>query len=79
MSVGQVYGPFTNKQDNTLNLIKLVSAQQLPDSVEYRQIQVGGATVEAAHKTADSIYVALNKGADFEKQVNQLYKDNNTT
>ena len=66
MSVGQVYGPFTNKQDNTLNLIKLVSAQQLPDSVEYRQIQVGGATVEAARKTADSIYVALNKGADFE-------------
>ena len=54
------------KQDNTLNLIKLVAKVQLPDSVEYRQIQVGGATPEAAHKTADSIYTALTNGADFE-------------
>ena len=66
MSVGLVYGPVENKQDNTLNLIKLVAKVQLPDSVEYRQIQVGGATPEAAHKTADSIYTALTNGADFE-------------
>lgn len=66
MSVGSVYGPVENKQDNTLNLIKLVAKVQLPDSVEYRQIQVGGATPEAAHKTADSIYTALTNGADFE-------------
>ena len=66
MSVGSVYGPVGNKQDNTLNLIKLVAKVQLPDSVEYRQIQVGGATPEAAHKTADSIYTALTNGADFE-------------
>ena len=59
-------GPFENAQDNTLNLIKLVAKVQLPDSVEYRQIQVGGATPEAANKTADSIYAALNSGADFE-------------
>ena len=66
MAVGSVYGPFENAQDNTLNLIKLVAKVQLPDSVEYRQIQVGGATPEAANKTADSIYAALNSGADFE-------------
>ena len=66
MSVGSVYGPVENKQDNTLNLVKLVAKVQLPDSVEYRQIQVGGATPEAAHKTADSIYTALTNGADFE-------------
>ena len=66
MSVGSVYGPVENQQDNTLNLIKLVAKVQLPDSVEYRQIQVGGATPEAAHKTADSIYTALTNGADFE-------------
>ena len=40
MSVGGVFGPYENKQDNTLNLIKLVAKQQLPDSVQYRQIQV---------------------------------------
>ena len=66
MAVGSVYGPFENAQDNTLNLIKLVAKVQLPDSVEYRQIQVGGATPEAANKTAASIYAALNSGADFE-------------
>ncbi len=66
MSVGSVYGPVENKQDNTLNLVKLVAKVQLPDSVEYRQIQVGGVTPEAAHKTADSIYTALTNGADFE-------------
>ena len=66
MAVGSVYGPFENAQDNTLTLIKLVAKVQLPDSVEYRQIQVGGATPEAANKTADSIYAALNSGADFE-------------
>lgn len=66
IAVGSVYGPFENAQDNTLNLIKLVAKVQLPDSVEYRQIQVGGATPEAANKTADSIYAALNSGADFE-------------
>lgn len=74
MSVGNVYGPFENTQDNTLNLIKLVAKTQLPDSVQYRSIQVGGATVEAARKTADSIYQALKSGADFEaiaKKYNQ--------
>ena len=66
MSVGGVFGPYENKQDNTLNLIKLVAKQQLPDSVQYRQIQVGGETADVAHKRADSIYNALKAGADFE-------------
>ena len=66
MSVGSVYGPVENVQDNTLNIIKLVAKTQQPDSIQYRQIQVMGATADAAHKTADSIYTALNNGADFE-------------
>ena len=66
MAIGQVSAPMANAQDNTMNLIKLVAKQQMPDSIEYRQIQVGGETAEAAHKTADSIYAALAAGADFE-------------
>ena len=66
MAVGQVTAPFETKYDNTLNVVKLIAKTQLPDSVEYRQIQVGGATPEAAQKTADSIYTALQGGADFE-------------
>lgn len=66
MSVGQTVGPFESQTDNTLNVIKLVSKQLLPDSVQYRQIQVMGATADEAQKRADSIYTALNGGADFE-------------
>ena len=66
MAVGQVTSPFETAYDNTYNVVKLVNKTMLPDSVEYRQIQVGGETAEAARKTADSIYTALQGGADFE-------------
>lgn len=66
MSVGQVTGPFETTADNTYNVIKLISKAQMPDSVEYRQIQIVGATVEAARKTADSVYTALQAGAPFD-------------
>lgn len=65
MAVGQTLGPVENAQDNTLNIVKLVAKQQLPDSVKFRAIQVGGATPEEAHHRADSIYSALSAGADF--------------
>ena len=66
MAVGQTTRPFETKSDNTLNVVKLISKTQAPDSIEYRQIQVGGATLEATRATADSIYNALKAGADFE-------------
>ncbi len=74
MQVGQVTAPFETRFDNTLNVVKLIAKTQQPDSVEYRQIQVGGETVEAARQKADSIYNALKGGADFEtlaKKYNQ--------
>ena len=74
MQVGQVSAPFETAYDNTVNVIKLIGKSQMPDSIEYRQIQVGGTTVEAARKTADSIATALKGGADFEalaKKYNQ--------
>ena len=66
IQVGQVTAPFETKFDNTYNVVKLLGKIQLPDSVEYRQIQVGGETADAAHQRADSIYDALKAGADFE-------------
>ncbi|WP_308265705.1 peptidylprolyl isomerase, partial [Prevotella sp.] len=66
MAVGSTSKVFENNSDNTLNVIKLVSKQLLPDSVQYRQIQVAGATAEESAKRADSIYNALKAGADFE-------------
>ena len=66
MAVGSTSKVLENKADNTLNIIKLIAKQQLPDSIQFRQIQVVGATTEEATKRADSIYTALKAGADFE-------------
>lgn len=65
MAVGQTYGPVENKQDNTLNIIKLVAKQQLPDSVQIRTIQIQGTTPEEAQTRADSVVNAIKGGADF--------------
>ena len=75
ISVGQTTRPFETKNDNTLNVVKLLAKTQAPDSIEYRQIQVGGATLEAAKKTADSIYTALKAGADFETLAKKYGQD----
>ena len=66
IAVGATTTPVENKSDNTLNVIKLISKTQLPDSIQFRAIQVGGATADEAVKRADSIYTALQAGADFE-------------
>ena len=67
MTVGQTSRPFETKSDNTLNVVKLIAKTQAPDSIEYRQIQVTGVTLEAIRKTADSITTALKAGANFEE------------
>ncbi len=66
ITVGTTTGVIENKQDNTLNIIRLLSKEQLPDSVEFRAIQVAAATNDEAKTKADSIYTALKGGADFE-------------
>ena len=67
MSVGETSRPFETTSDNTLNVVKLIAKTQAPDSIEYRQIQVTGETLEAIRKTADSITTALKAGANFEE------------
>lgn len=55
-----------NEKDNTLNIIRVMNKAQLPDSVQFRQIQIAAATPEIAKSKADSIQKALSNGADFE-------------
>lgn len=64
--VGVTTAPKENKRDNTFNVIRLISKQQLPDSVELRVIQVAEQDIDDTRKLADSIYYALKDGADFE-------------
>ena len=66
MAVGATTAVKANAADNTLNIVKLVSKQQLPDSIQYRMIQVGANTVAEAKTKADSINGAIAGGADFE-------------
>lgn len=55
-----------NKRDNTLNVIRLIAKQQLPDSIEYRAIYCTQGSIDESRTLADSIYTALQQGADFE-------------
>lgn len=66
MAVGSTSKVIENKNDNTLNIVKLVAKRELPDSIQFRAIQVGGATAAEAATRADSILNAIKAGADFE-------------
>ena len=66
MAVGATTAVKANAADNTLNIVKLVNKQQLPDSIQYRVIQVAAASVAEAKTKADSIQGAISGGADFE-------------
>jgi peptidyl-prolyl cis-trans isomerase D len=66
MAVGATTAVKANKADNTLNIVKLVNKQQLPDSIQYRVIQVAAVSVAEAKTKADSIQGAISGGADFE-------------
>ena len=65
VATGDVFGPYYNAADNTLNSFKKLAVATMADSIEYRQIQV---VAEDALKTAtlaDSIFKAIKAGADF--------------
>ena len=65
LSVGTT-GVIENAQDNTLNIIRVLSKAQLADSIQFRQINIAAATIDEARAKADSIQKALAGGADFE-------------
>ena len=62
-AVGTTTAIKENAADNTLNVLRVISKAELPDSIEFQAIQVAGETPEDAHKRADSIYNALSADA----------------
>lgn len=78
MAVGTT-GVVENTKDNTYNIVRIFSRTELPDSVEFRQIQVGGKTLEAARASADSIQKALAAGGDFQAIAKRYGQDSTTT
>lgn len=65
VAMGDVYGPYYNALDNTMNSFKKLAKASMPDSIQYRQIQVAAKTPEKTKTLADSIYNAIKGGADF--------------
>ena len=65
VSVGGVYGPYYNATDNTINSFKKLATASMPDSIQYRQIQVVAEDATKTKALADSIYTAIKGGADF--------------
>lgn len=64
-AIGEVYGPYFNSSDNTLNSFKKIAKVTAADSIEYRQIQVFNEDEAKTRTLADSIYNALKGGANF--------------
>ena len=64
-SVGETVGPYTNAQDATINAVKIVDKKNLPDSVQFRMLQIGNLEADALAKKTDSIVNALDQGASF--------------
>ena len=65
VKVGEVYGPYYNASDNTINSFKKLATAAMADSIQFRQIQIT-AGYDAKTKTlADSVYNAIKGGADF--------------
>lgn len=65
VAVGGVFGPYYNVSDNTINSFKKLAAASMPDSIEFRQIQVVAEDAGKTKNLADSIYNAIKGGADF--------------
>ena len=75
IATGEIKGPYYEASDNTDNIIKLIAKIQAPDSIECRMIQVGGSSLDAIRKSADSIYTAIKNGASFDSIAKKYKQD----
>lgn len=74
MKAGQQVGPYYNNVDNTMNIVRLISTQTIPDSIQYSIIDRPGIDMPLTEQSADSIINAIKAGAPFEtiaKKYNQ--------
>ena len=66
VEMGGVFGPYYYAGDNTMTSFKKLAEASMPDSIQYRQIQVVAENADKTKTLADSIYNAIKGGASFE-------------
>ena len=71
-TVGETVGPYTNAADATINAIKVVAVKNLPDSVQFRMLQLQGLEPEVLAKSTDSIVNVLSTGGSFTAVADEL-------
>ena len=67
VAMGDVFGPYYYAGDNTMTSFKKLAKSSMPDSIQYRQIQVVAENADKTKTLADSIYNAIKGGASFEE------------
>ena len=65
VKVGEVYGPYYNQVDDSYNAMQVLKKEALADSIQFRMIQVYAENADKTKTLADSIFTALQKGANF--------------
>ena len=65
VKIGEVYGPYYNQADDSYNAMQVLKKEALADSIQFRMIQVYAENADKTKTLADSIYTALQKGANF--------------
>lgn len=66
VAMGDVFGPYYYAGDNTMTSFKKLAKASMPDSIQFRQIQVVAENADKTKTLADSIYNAIKAGASFE-------------
>ena len=67
IGMNEVFGPYYSQADDSYNAFKIIAKVNVPDSIQFRQIQVYADTEEKTKTLTDSIYDALKGGANFEE------------
>ena len=72
MAIGEQKGPYYYAADNTMNIVRLISHVTMPDSIQFRQINVTGESFADIQQRADSILTVINSGVSIDSVASSM-------